>query len=204
MSTRGPAEEGGKAVYTDERESYQNEKKEECEDKFGGHGVLGTPEEYMKVLKTVLTSGEDEKLLKKETAKLLFEGQMNEGGSTMLSMTRKSHQMLNDALCGLPLDVETDYTLGGMLALGDEPGARKAGTLVWGGLPNLFWVSSRSRGCGSSTNSCQFVDPTTGLAGLYAGQVTPPGDAKCAVVSRKFEAGIYDLYEKSKKAGSSL
>jgi hypothetical protein len=46
------------------------------------------------------------------------------------------------------------------------------------------------------TDCIQFVDRKTGLAGLYAGQVLPPGDAKCTAMIRKFEDGIYAQYAK--------
>jgi CubicO group peptidase (beta-lactamase class C family) len=150
MSKR--ADDGGKAVFTDERQSYQNENKEECEDCFGGHGVLTSPEEYFKVLRAFLTTDEDQKILKKETVKMMFEPQMGEGSKTTLNMICKSNEMLNDALCGVSMDVEKDYGLGAMLLCGDEPGARKEGTLVWGGLPNLYWVSREDVDCICDTN----------------------------------------------------
>ncbi|KAF2652332.1 beta-lactamase/transpeptidase-like protein [Lophiostoma macrostomum CBS 122681] len=186
MSKR--ASDGGKAVFTDERQSYHNEKMEESEDCFGGHGIMTSPEEYFKVLRAVLTTEEDERILKRGTVKMMFEPQMGEGGKAMLGIVCKSGEIVNNAMGGVPMELERDYGLGSMLLCGDEPGARTKGTLIWGGLPNLYW----------------FVDPTTGLAGLYAGQVVPYGDAKSAAVCRKFEAGVYELYEKSKRTNSNL
>jgi hypothetical protein len=50
----------------------------------------------------------------------------------------------------------------------------------------------------------QFCDRKTGLCGLYSGQVLPTGDAKIAVLQRKFEAGVYELYNKSRNVSPRL
>ena len=34
-----------------------------------------------------------------------------------------------------------DWGLGGLLLLADQPDGKAAGTMIWGGLPNLIWVS---------------------------------------------------------------
>jgi len=58
-------------------------------------------------------------------------------------------------------DFAMNYGLGGMvLTKGTE--FQPKGTLSWGGLPNLKW----------------FVHPDKQIAGLYATQVMPAGDAK--------------------------
>lgn len=49
----------------------------------------------------------------------------------------------------------------------------------------------------------QWVDRKTGLCGLYAGQVLPPGDAKCATVNRKFEEEMYKQYAASQRVSIS-
>lgn len=59
--------------------------------------------------------------------------------------------------------------------MADGADGKKAGTMVWGGYPNLIW----------------WVDRKAGLCGIYAGQVIPPGDAKVCDLQRKFEAGMY-------------
>ena len=66
--------------------------------------------------------------------------------------------------------------------MGDGADGKQAGTMIWGGLPNLIW----------------WIDRKTGLCGIYAGQVIPPGDAKCSGLQRKFEAGMYAKMVKEK------
>ena len=39
-------------------------------------------------------------------------------------------------------DSKKDWGLGGLLLLEDQPDGKAAGTMIWGGLPNLIWVSS--------------------------------------------------------------
>lgn len=53
-------------------------------------------------------------------------------------------------------------------------------------------------------NLTQWVDRKTGLCGLYAGQVVPTGDAKCAALDRMFEAAMYEKYKKSRLVSPHL
>jgi hypothetical protein len=69
--------------------------------------------------------------------------------------------------------------LGGVVINSDLPNGKKAGTMHWGGYPNLIW----------------WIDRKAGLCGIYGGQVVPPGDAVCAALTRKWEDGVYGLFE---------
>jgi hypothetical protein len=89
---------------------------------------------------------------------------------------------------GAPKQITKDYALGGLILTSDSPDGKKAGIMIWGGYPNLIW----------------WIDRKAGLCGLYAGQVVPPGDAKCAALTRKWEEGVYGLYEKHKEGVSKL
>jgi hypothetical protein len=89
---------------------------------------------------------------------------------------------------GTPKHVTKDYGLGGVLIMSDAPDGKKAGTMLWGGYPNLIW----------------WIDRTTGLAGIYAGQVVPPGDLVCGELMRKWEEGAYGLFEKQREGGLRL
>ncbi len=50
----------------------------------------------------------------------------------------------------------------------------------------------------------QWIDRKTGLCGLYAGQVMPTGDSKCAALNRAFEAAMYEMYKQSGLASPNL
>jgi hypothetical protein len=41
---------------------------------------------------------------------------------------------------GIPKHIKKDWGLGGVLMMGDAEDGKKAGTMLWGGLPNLIWV----------------------------------------------------------------
>ncbi|KAF2630465.1 beta-lactamase/transpeptidase-like protein [Macroventuria anomochaeta] len=178
MSVRD--EESGKVRYTGARMTYQDADGEEVQDCMGGQGVFTSAEEYIKVLHALLTTDEDEKLLKKETLEEFFTPQLGEGASAAINAVLQD-DMVNNAMGGTLKDSKRDWGLGGLLLTEDQPDGKAAGTMIWGGLPNLIW----------------WVDRRTGLCGLYAGQVIPTGDAKCAALDRSFEAGMYEKYEQS-------
>jgi hypothetical protein len=103
-----------------------------------------------------------------------------------------------------------DWGLGGLLLTDDALDGKKAGTMIWGGLPNLRWVS-RSNPTSilyprddHGLTACQWIDRKTGLCGLFACQVLPPGDAKCVALTSAFEEGIYEMYKQSRESGSRL
>ena len=111
------------------------------EDDFGGAGVYCSMPEYFKVLKAVL--GADGRILGGES--------WEEMGRPQLSDTQRGEMMrqlrdpeVNERLGALPLGAEKDWGLGGMILGEDIGGGRRKGTLLWGGVPNLFWVSDAS------------------------------------------------------------
>lgn len=83
MSVRD--EGSGKVRYTEERMTYQDADGEEVQDCMGGQGVFTSPEEYMKVLHALLTTDENEKILKKETLKDFFTPQLGEDASASIN-----------------------------------------------------------------------------------------------------------------------
>ncbi|KAF2115080.1 beta-lactamase/transpeptidase-like protein [Lophiotrema nucula] len=185
MSERDP--ETGKVVKTDGMQPYEAKDRTEVKDCMGGQGVFSSAEEYIKVLHAILTTDENEKILKKSTVEEFFKPQLTKEASDALNASLKDEQM-NNAAAGTPQDIKKDWGLGGLLILGETPDGKQPNTMFWGGYPNLIW----------------WCDRKAGLTGLYAGQVVPPGDAKCAELDRKFEAGIYELYRKSGKMSSQL
>ncbi|KAI8940811.1 hypothetical protein NX059_002073 [Plenodomus lindquistii] len=112
----------------------------EIEDCLGGQGVFTSAEEYIKVLKAVLTSDENEKLIKKETANLFFSPQLGDESKKMLNLTVQDGT-LNNIFGGTPKHIIKDWGLGGLLLDSDNPAGMKAGTMIWAGAPNLIWVS---------------------------------------------------------------
>ncbi|KAF2137025.1 uncharacterized protein K452DRAFT_329444 [Aplosporella prunicola CBS 121167] len=155
---------------------------------MGGHGIFAPATEYIKVLRAVLAR--DARLgIGAELWAEAFSPQLGEGSRAALGQQLGDEQ-LNRIFAGTPGDpTRKDWGLGGLLTLdaveGDDVGllggpveGRRPLTMSWGGLPNLVW----------------WVDPTAGLAGIYAAQVTPPGDKVCSDLNRVFETDVYRVY----------
>ena len=195
MSARGA---DGKVMYIEGYTPYLDEKGNEMADCMGGHGVFATPREYIKVLKAVLRCGEGKEgdILSKESIDEMFKPQLTEKSTESINSTLKDDLVcgfpllllllrpplthiyqVNRLMGGTPMESPKSWGLGGLIVLDDCPDGRKAGTMIWGGLPNLLW----------------FVDRKTGLTGFYATQVVPPGDEKCVDMNSAFVEGIYDM-----------
>ena len=132
MSQRDPAT--GKAVHTANK--FWDDP---LDDAFGGAGVYASMPDYMKILQSLLN--DDGKLLKSETVELMFSPQLSDASRESL-MKQSEDPEVNDMLGGLPLGSAKDCGLAGLLLQEDLKDWRRKGTMNWGGLPNLYWVST--------------------------------------------------------------
>ncbi|PSN70930.1 beta-lactamase/transpeptidase-like protein [Corynespora cassiicola Philippines] len=180
-------EETKKIREMTDRVPYTDGEGKEVVDCMGGQGIFTSPEEYIKVVHGLLTTEEDERLLKKETVTEFFKPQLGEGSIAALNQVL-SDRWANDAMGGTPMNIRKDWGLGGVLIEDDIEESMKKWTMIWGGLPNLLW----------------FVDRTAGLCGLYASQLLPTGDVITADLVRKFEAAVYERYAKSRNVSSRI
>ncbi|KAI1824213.1 beta-lactamase/transpeptidase-like protein [Xylaria intraflava] len=146
---------------------------------LGGAGLFGSPVDYLKVIRGLLATDGDRGLLGKETADEFFRPCLGDKAKKALNRFLEVESS-RVSMGNLPGSVMKDWALGGLVNEGDVPGGRKAGTMTWSGLPNITW----------------FVDRTSGLCGLYAAQLYPPGDAKLGELTELFERGIYNLYSR--------
>lgn len=106
---------------------------------LGGQGASADLTEYLKILHSILV--DDEVLLKKQTTAQMFQPQLTAESKDGLAKLLRSEY--GAAFVGeFPFDVDYDWGLGGILVEADNAGRRKKGTLIWSGLPNLFWVSA--------------------------------------------------------------
>ncbi|CZR68756.1 related to 1,4-butanediol diacrylate esterase [Phialocephala subalpina] len=146
---------------------------------LGGQGLVAAPSSYLKILQSLLV--DDEKLLKKETAAIMFQPQLSKESQVALQKIYESKPTRGPCSIGdFPADVKYDWGLGGLLTTEDvkrdgQPFRRK-GCLNWSGALNLFW----------------FLDREAGLCGFYGGQVLPPGDAQVKEMIILFEKTMYD------------
>ncbi|KAL5121770.1 hypothetical protein ACEQ8H_000457 [Pleosporales sp. CAS-2024a] len=147
-------------------------------DCMGGQGVYTSTEEFFKVVRATLTTDTDEKILKNATVEEFFKPQLGEASRAMLN-TVLQDDFASRALGGTAKTAKKDWGLGGVL-YGEKVDERpfEAGTMIWGGYPNLIW----------------FVDRKAGLAGLYASQIVPPGDVKSAELTLEFQKAMYKAH----------
>ena len=137
MSLRDPTG-SGKAIFT-----TMNPMPDSAEDAFGGGGAFATAPEYLTILQSLLV--DDGKLLKSKSIDLMFQPHLGDASREAL-MKLLEDPALNNSLGGLPLGTQTDWGLGGLLICSDLENSTRKGTMTWGGMPNLVWVSLLSEG----------------------------------------------------------
>ncbi|KAI1139509.1 beta-lactamase family protein [Hypoxylon sp. FL0543] len=137
---------------------------------FGGQGLFSSMRDYIKVLHSLLV--DDEKLLKKETAALMFQPHLSpKSKAALLEMMKEPVWLVGD----FPITNEYDWGLGGILVDGDKHEYRRKGTLIWSGAANLYW----------------FIDRAAGLCGVFGTQVLPPFDDRIKPLIKAFEDKVY-------------
>jgi methyl acetate hydrolase len=147
---------------------------QEPEFEMGGGGLYGTMEDYLKFVRMVLNGGQlkGERVLKPETvAHHLMQNQM---GDCRVSLLKAAIPLTNDAefFPGVPKSWSLAFQIN------HEPTftGRPAGGLMWAGLANSFY----------------WIDPATGVGGVYATQIFPFADVESVPVYYAFETAVYD------------
>lgn len=108
-------------------------------DAFGGHGAVADLRDYMKILESV--GRDDGVLLRPETAALMFEPQLSERSREALMSVMRDPELSGSFVGDFPPEAEYDWGIGGILVRSEGEGRRRRNTLIWSGMPNLFWVS---------------------------------------------------------------
>ena len=151
---------------------------DDAPDDHGGGGVFSCPGDYIKVLTALLKN--DGTLLKPSNVDLLFTPCLPPGpikalreGTDVRSHKYEVTKTGSEYKVEPPL--EMNHALGGQVSEKGWLGGRKAGSLSWGGLPNLRWV----------------LDRKAGIAMLYCAQLLPPGDAANKEAFGRFEHAVY-------------
>ncbi|KAI1455936.1 beta-lactamase family protein [Annulohypoxylon moriforme] len=102
---------------------------------FGGHGLFSTMPDFFKMIYSLLM--DDEKLLKKETAALIFQPQLTPASKEGLNKFMEIPDMKSQ-FPSPPND--RDFGLGGLLVVGQNHPHWRKGALMWGGAASLNWV----------------------------------------------------------------
>ncbi|KAG6360001.1 hypothetical protein INS49_011057 [Diaporthe citri] len=140
---------------------------------MGGAGLFADMASYLKVLESILA--DDERLLKRETARLLFEPLLSDDGKDRAALVDIFRNP--DFVVGwTPQPAEGySWSLAGLVTPGGNAHRRK-GFLQWSGAYNLSW----------------FMDREAGLTALFATSFLPPGDAQIEELMKAYELGLYE------------
>ncbi len=148
------------------------------EDHSGGAGAFASAESFLPILQTLCAN--DGRVLGRDLVDEMFRPQLSAQAKAAFNETMKTNEV-SRRVYGNSFDVdnqEFDHGLGGELGLKDEAGSRAAGTMSWGGLPNLIW----------------WIDRKTGLCGAQFTQLLPMGDPQSNKLEGLFEKAVYERY----------
>jgi len=138
-----------------------------------GHALYSTAGDYLKFLRMILNGGQlgGERVLKPETVRLL---EINHMGSNRVTFMNSATPLSNSAEF-FP-GVEKSWSLAFQINHEKVSTGRPAGGLMWAGLSNCYY----------------WIDPASGIAGVYLTQLLPFGDVKSLPLYLDFETAVYD------------
>ena len=126
-------EQTGKAIHDPDGPPMPGGK-----DCFGGHGASASMPDYFKILQSLLI--DDEKLLKRSTTAQMFQPQLTKEAQGQQKSVMANQEQTTLFVGEFPKHVPMDHGLGGILTREADKGWRGKHTMIWSGLPNLFWV----------------------------------------------------------------
>lgn len=146
---------------------------QEPEFEMGGGGLYGTTGDYLRFVRMILNNGQldGERVLKPESVAALGVNQM---GNCRVGLLKAAIPLTNDAEF-FP-GVQKSWSLA--FQINQEPvfTGRPAGGLMWAGLANSYY----------------WIDPATGVGGVYATQIFPFADVQSVPLYYAFETAVYD------------
>ena len=152
---------------------FEFEIPQEPEFEMGGGGLYGTMGDYLKFVRMILNGGQlgGERVLKPETVASLS---LNHMGSNRVYNLKAAIALTNDAEF-FP-GVAKSWSLA--FQINHEPvfTGRPAGALMWAGLANSYY----------------WIDPASGVGGVYMTQIFPFADSESLPLYYAFETAVYD------------
>jgi methyl acetate hydrolase len=146
---------------------------QEPEFEMGGGGIYSTAGDYLQFVRMILNRGKagSVQVLKPETVDLMSRNNMGDTRVTLLKTAAPS--LSNDAefFPGVPKTWGLSFQINAEKA----PTGRPAGGLMWAGLANTYF----------------WIDPATGIGGVYLTQVLPFADKKSLPLYYEFEKAFY-------------
>ena len=139
----------------------------------GGGGLYTTAEDYLKFLRMILNRGKggSAQLLKPETVEQMSRNQIGATRVTPIKSTNPARSLDAEFFPGVP----KSWGLSFQINEAPAPTGRPAGGLMWGGLSNCYF----------------WIDPKTGIGGVYITQVLPFVDTKALPLYYAFETAVY-------------
>jgi CubicO group peptidase (beta-lactamase class C family) len=140
----------------------------------GGGGLYSTAADYLQFVRMILNRGSanGSRVLQPETVDLMSQNAMGDIRVTMLKTQNPERSLDAEFFPGLP----KSWGLSFMINEETAPTGRPAGSLAWAGIQNTFF----------------WIDPTTGIGGVYLTQILPFVDEKALSVFYDFETAVYD------------
>jgi CubicO group peptidase (beta-lactamase class C family) len=110
-------------------------------DCLGGQGAFGSAEGYFAFVQALLKR--DARLLNDASWTELFKPQLNERCKKELNDYLKSSPERTQWVgLSLPTNIEKQWSFAGMVVEQGQEGRMNEGTIFWGGMPSMIWVSS--------------------------------------------------------------
>jgi CubicO group peptidase (beta-lactamase class C family) len=142
---------------------------------MGGGALLGTGRDYIRFVRMILNGGrhEGQALLAPESIAEMSRSSLAPG-VRVTTMRTAQPAVSNDAefFPGLPKSWSTAF----MINDAPAPTGRKAGSLAWAGIANTFF----------------WIDPASGVGGVFLSQVMPFADPAALAAFAAFEAAVYE------------
>ncbi len=146
---------------------------QDAEFDMGGGGLYSTAGDYLKFVRMILNRGKanGSQVLRPETVDQMSRNNMGESRVSLLKTAAPA--LSNDA----EFFPGISKTWGLTFQINDEtaPTGRPAGGLMWAGLANSYY----------------WIDPKTGIGGVYLTQVLPFADKKALALYYAFETAFY-------------
>lgn len=144
----------------------------------GGAGLYGTARDYLRFLQGVLRSAQPGGILPPEYQKLIFTNQLPKAPEGTYKGQYEFAALIPHIDQQLVANGGLSHSLGGYLTTQDSKWGRKAGTDFWEGIYKTFY----------------WIDPTTGIAGVFGTQVFNFGDPTDPQekVYNQLERALYD------------
>jgi methyl acetate hydrolase len=146
---------------------------QDAEFDMGGGGLYSTAGDYLKFVRMILNRGKADgtQVLRPETVDQMSRNNM---GASRVSLLKTAAPALSNDAEFFP---GISKTWGLTFQINDEtaPTGRPAGGLMWAGLANSYY----------------WIDPNTGIGGVYLTQVLPFADKKALPLYYAFETAFY-------------